>query len=52
MAGRMGRDRVIHCQNLRVISVDAEKSVILVKRAIPGNKDGVIAVIAQSKKKG
>jgi len=50
MAGRMGRERVT-VQNLRVISIDAEKSVILVKGAVPGNKDGVI-VIAQSVKKG
>lgn len=50
MAGRMGRERVT-VQNLRVISVDAEKQVVLVKGAVPGTKDGFI-VLARSKKKG
>lgn len=50
MAGRMGRERVT-VQNLRVISIDAEKQVVLVKGAVPGTKDGFI-VLARSKKKG
>ncbi len=35
MAGRMGNDRV-SVQNLRVVSVDAERNLIMVKGAVPG----------------
>lgn len=50
MAGRMGRERTT-VQNLRIVSIDAEQQVILVKGAVPGTKDGFI-VLARSKKKG
>jgi len=50
MAGHMGMERTT-VQNLRVVGVDAEKSVILVKGAVPGTKDGFI-VLARSVKKG
>ncbi len=50
MAGRMGRERVT-VQNLKIVSIDAEKQVILVKGAVPGTKDGFL-LVARSKKKG
>lgn len=50
MAGRMGRERVT-VQNLKIVMIDAEKQVVLVKGAVPGNKDGFL-VISRSKKKG
>ncbi len=43
MAGRMGNARKT-VQNLLVHSVDAEKGLILVKGAVPGNKGGIVLV--------
>ena len=43
MAGRMGGDRQT-TQNLTVHAVDAEKGLILVKGAVPGNKGAVVLV--------
>ncbi|WP_084127924.1 50S ribosomal protein L3 [Demequina sp. NBRC 110055] len=43
MAGRMGNDRKT-IQNLTVHSVDAEKGLLLVKGAVPGNKGGVVLI--------
>jgi large subunit ribosomal protein L3 len=50
MSGRMGFDRVT-VQNLRIVKVDAEKQVILVKGAVPGRKDTYL-VLAKATKKG
>ncbi|MFW5777474.1 MAG: 50S ribosomal protein L3 [Spirochaetota bacterium] len=50
MAGRMGgAQRTV--QNLRVVSVDAERQMMLVSGAVPGSRDGYVIVQA-SKKKG
>jgi large subunit ribosomal protein L3 len=49
MAGRMGNERVT-VQNLTVHAVDAERGLILVKGAIPGNKGGLIVLRTASKK--
>jgi large subunit ribosomal protein L3 len=49
MAGRMGHDRVT-VQNLTVHSVDAERGLILVKGAIPGNKGGLVVLRSAAKK--
>lgn len=43
MAGKMGNDRVT-VQNLQVVRVDADKNLILVKGAIPGNKKGLVTI--------
>ncbi|WP_084074161.1 50S ribosomal protein L3 [Demequina sp. NBRC 110052] len=43
MAGRMGNERKT-VQNLTIHSVDAEKGLLLVKGAVPGNKGGVVLV--------
>ncbi len=43
MAGRMGNARKT-VQNLLVHSVDAEKGLVLVKGAVPGNKGGIVLI--------
>lgn len=43
MAGHMGDDRVT-AKNLRVVSVDPDRHVILVKGAVPGGKKGIVLV--------
>jgi large subunit ribosomal protein L3 len=49
MAGRMGVDRVT-VQNLTVHAVDAERGLILIKGAIPGNKGGLVVLRSAAKK--
>ena len=43
MAGRMGNKRVT-VQNLEVVSVDAEKHLLLVKGSVPGAKNGLVLI--------
>ncbi|MBI3542502.1 MAG: 50S ribosomal protein L3 [Deltaproteobacteria bacterium] len=43
MAGHMGHEQVT-IMNLRVISVDRENNLMLVKGSIPGPKNGVVSV--------
>lgn len=43
MAGRWGNEKVT-VQNLKVVKVDAERNVILIKGAIPGAKGSLISV--------
>jgi large subunit ribosomal protein L3 len=49
MAGRMGAERVT-VQNLTVHAVDAERRLILIKGAIPGNKGGLVVLRSAAKK--
>jgi large subunit ribosomal protein L3 len=49
MAGRMGGERKT-VQNLKVVRVDAEKQIILVKGAVPGTPDSVVLVRRAKKK--
>src|SRR5208282_6448077 len=49
MPGHMGMDTVT-VQSLRVMRVDADQNLILVKGAVPGHKNGVV-VINRSKKR-
>lgn len=51
MAGRMGNDKVT-VQNLSIHSVDAERGLILVRGAIPGNKGSLVVVRSAAKKGG
>ena len=46
MAGRMGADRIT-VKNLKVVAVDAATNTMLVKGAVPGNKDGLIEIVSQ-----
>ena len=43
MAGRWGNEKVT-VQNLKVVKVDAERNVLLIKGAIPGAKGSLISV--------
>lgn len=43
MAGRLGDDRVT-VQNLRVVRVDEERNLLLVKGSVPGAVDGVVMI--------
>lgn len=49
MAGHMGDERVT-VQNLKVVAVDSEMQVIMVKGAIPGATDGTVIVKKAVKK--
>ncbi|MFZ2261998.1 50S ribosomal protein L3 [Luteococcus japonicus] len=49
MAGRMGVDKVT-VQNLTIHAVDAERGLILVRGAIPGNKGSLVVVRSAAKK--
>src|SRR6478735_9102684 len=49
MAGRMGNERVT-VQNLTVHAVDAERGLILIKGAVPGNKGGLVVLRTANKK--
>lgn len=44
MAGRMGSDRITQ-KNLKVVFVDKENNLMLVKGAIPGVKGGLVEII-------
>src|SRR5690554_6853953 len=48
MAGRMGHARKT-VQNLTVHAVDAEKGLVLLKGAVPGNKGGVVLIRTAAK---
>ena len=43
MAGHMGNERVT-VKNLTVVRVDADQNLILVKGAVPGAKNGLVAI--------
>lgn len=49
MPGRMGGEKTT-IQNLRVVKVDAEKKVLMVKGAIPGPRQSIV-IVKKSKKK-
>jgi large subunit ribosomal protein L3 len=49
LPGHMGADRVT-LQNLKVVKTDTEKNILLVKGAVPGNKNSYV-IIRKAKKK-
>lgn len=49
MPGRMGNVRT-SVQNLRVVKIDEEKQVLMVKGAIPGPREGMV-IVKKAKKK-
>lgn len=49
LPGHMGNDRVT-TQNLRVVKVDEQNNLLLIKGAVPGNKNGYL-IIKKAKKK-
>jgi len=50
MPGRMGGERVT-IQNLKVVAIDQQKNILLVKGAIPGSKNSFVVVREAKKKK-
>ena len=50
MAGRLGNKRVT-IQNLKVLKVDLDNSILLVKGAVPGHKGSIISIFDSVKKK-
>ncbi|TCK20325.1 50S ribosomal protein L3 [Pseudonocardia endophytica] len=51
MAGRMGQNRQT-TQNLKVVRVDAERGLLLVRGAVPGPRNGVVVVKTPAKGDG
>lgn len=49
MAGRMGRERVT-VQNLKIVKVDPEMKVMMVRGSVPGNKDCTLIIKSAVKK--
>ena len=49
MPGRMGRERVT-VQNLRIVKVDPELKVVMVRGSVPGNKDSALIIKSAVKK--
>lgn len=49
MAGRLGNEKVT-VQNLKVVRVDLENNLLLVKGAVPGAKNGYLTIKAALKK--
>lgn len=49
MAGRLGNDTVT-IQNLKVVKVDAENNLLLIKGAVPGSKNGYLVIKPAIKK--
>lgn len=47
MAGRMGNERVT-VKNLKVVKVDAERNLLLVRGAVPGTRNGYLEIRKQS----
>lgn len=49
MPGRMGRERVT-VQNLRIVKIDPELKVVMVRGSVPGNKDCTLIIKSAVKK--
>ena len=43
MPGHMGAERVT-VKNLKLVRVDAEQNLMLVKGAVPGGKNGLVSI--------
>jgi len=50
MAGHMGAVRVT-IQNLRIVQVDNDNNLLMIKGAVPGNKNGYVVIRKAKKKK-
>jgi large subunit ribosomal protein L3 len=50
MAGRMGGERVT-VRHLEVLTADPERNLLLVKGAVPGNRNGLLLIRKSSKEK-
>jgi large subunit ribosomal protein L3 len=43
MAGRMGGDKVT-VRGLKIVKADPERNLLLIKGAVPGNKNGLVMI--------
>ena len=50
MAGRLGNKKVT-IQNLKVLKIDSDNNILLVKGAVPGHKGSIISIFDSVKKK-
>ncbi|MBN1410487.1 MAG: 50S ribosomal protein L3 [Spirochaetales bacterium] len=50
MAGHMGHEKCT-VQNLKLVGIDKEKKVMLIKGAVPGVRDGLLIITKAKKKK-
>ncbi len=48
MPGQFGNDRVTK-QNLKVVKIDEERNLIMVKGGVPGHKDGLVSICSAKK---
>jgi len=48
MAGHMGVEQVT-VKNLQIVEVDVKKSLISVKGAVPGHRNGLVKIISTGK---
>ncbi len=46
MAGRMGGDQIT-IKNLEIAAIDAEKNILKIKGALPGGRNGLLAIIGE-----
>lgn len=46
MAGRMGSDRITY-KNLKVVFVDKENNMMLIKGAVPGRRGTLIEIVSR-----
>jgi large subunit ribosomal protein L3 len=51
MSGHMGVDRVT-TENLKVVEIDAERNLILIRGAVPGTEGGTVVIRPSVKAKG
>lgn len=49
LPGRMGADRVT-IQNLKIVKIDPELNVVMVRGAVPGTKDSTLIIKSAVKK--
>ncbi len=50
MAGRLGNKKVT-IQNLKVLNIDSENNLLIIKGAVPGHKGSIIRIVDSIKKK-
>jgi large subunit ribosomal protein L3 len=48
MPGQFGNDRVTK-QNLKVVKIDEERNLIMVKGGVPGHRDGLVSICSAKK---
>ena len=44
MSGHMG-NRTVTARNLKIVAIDAEKNLLLIKGAVPGSRNGIVRIV-------